>query len=87
MNSLAPRTVDTAKLWTAAPVLVIACAHSRPGLVSTLLSGVPQELQRAAGRWQAEWPTVTDILRLTGGHTRSMLAGLRVDAGRMRNRV
>jgi 3-carboxy-cis,cis-muconate cycloisomerase len=71
-------------------VLVIACAHRLPGLVSTLLAGLPQELQRAAGRWQAEWPTVTDILRLTGGaarHARVMLAGLIVDADRMRARL
>jgi hypothetical protein len=25
-----------------------------------------QEHQRAAGAWQAEWGTITDLLRLTG---------------------
>jgi 3-carboxy-cis,cis-muconate cycloisomerase len=71
----------------AAAVLVTACAHRAPGLVATLLAAAPQELQRAAGRWQAEWATMTDLLRVVGGvaaHGRRMLAGLRVDADRMR---
>jgi 3-carboxy-cis,cis-muconate cycloisomerase len=68
-------------------VLVTACVHQVPGLVSTLLAAMPQEAQRAAGRWQAEWPTMTQLLRLVGGaaaHGRELLAGLRVDAARMR---
>jgi 3-carboxy-cis,cis-muconate cycloisomerase len=71
-------------------VLVVACAHRVPGLVGTLLAGMPQELHRAAGRWQAEWPAVTDLLRLVSGaasHTRDMLAHLSVDAERMRSRT
>jgi 3-carboxy-cis,cis-muconate cycloisomerase len=67
-------------------VLVTACAHRAPGLVGTVLAAMPQELQRAAGRWQSEWPTLTDLLRLVGGaaaHSRAMLAGLRVDPARM----
>jgi 3-carboxy-cis,cis-muconate cycloisomerase len=71
----------------AAAVLTTACAHRTPGLVATLLAGAPQELQRAAGRWQAEWPTLTDLLRVVGGagvHARRMLAGLTVDSARMR---
>jgi 3-carboxy-cis,cis-muconate cycloisomerase len=71
----------------AAAVLVTACAHRAPGLVATLLAAAPQELQRAAGRWQAEWGTLADLLRIVGGaagHARRMLAGLRVDPDRMR---
>jgi 3-carboxy-cis,cis-muconate cycloisomerase len=71
----------------AAAVLVAACAHRAPGLVATLLASAPQELQRAAGRWQAEWGTLTDLLRVVGGasgHARRMLAGLRIDPDRMR---
>jgi 3-carboxy-cis,cis-muconate cycloisomerase len=71
----------------AAAVLVTACAHRAPGLVATLLAAAPQELQRAAGRWQAEWGTLTDLLRIVGGaagHARRMLAGLRIDPDRMR---
>lgn len=68
-------------------VLIVAAAHRGPGLVATVLAGMPQELQRAAGRWQAEWPVVAELLALTGSaaqHARTMLAGLRVDTDRMR---
>ncbi len=71
-------------------VLVVAGAHRVPAQVATLFAAMPQELQRAAGRWQAEWPTVTELLRLVGGaayHARAMLADLRVDAGRMAERL
>jgi 3-carboxy-cis,cis-muconate cycloisomerase len=68
-------------------VLVTACVHQVPGLVATLLAAMPQEAQRAAGRWQAEWPAVTQLLRLVGGaaaHSRELLTGLQVDTARMR---
>jgi 3-carboxy-cis,cis-muconate cycloisomerase len=68
-------------------VLALACAHRVPGLVATVLAGMPQELQRAAGRWQAEWGTLTDLLRLIGGtahHTYVCYRGLRVEAEAMR---
>jgi 3-carboxy-cis,cis-muconate cycloisomerase len=68
-------------------VLVAAAAHRGPGLVATVLAGMPQELQRAAGRWQAEWPVIAELLALTrsaANHTRTSLAGLRVYADRMR---
>lgn len=71
-------------------VLALAAAHRVPGLVSTMLAGMPQELQRSAGRWQAEWATLTDLLRLLGGvarHTRAALDGLQVDTARMRAHV
>jgi 3-carboxy-cis,cis-muconate cycloisomerase len=68
-------------------VLALACAHRVPGLVATVLAGMPQELQRAAGRWQAEWGTLTDLLRLIGGtahHTCACYRGLRVESDAMR---
>jgi len=71
----------------ASAVLAVACAHRTPGLVATLLAGMPQELQRSAGRWQAEVPTLVELLRLTGataGHVRDTLDGLVVDQARMR---
>jgi 3-carboxy-cis,cis-muconate cycloisomerase len=74
----------------ASAVLALACAHRVPGLVATVLAGMPQELQRATGRWQAEWGTLTDLLRLVGGtarHTASALHDLRVDRDRMRAHV
>lgn len=68
-------------------VLVTANTHQVPGLVSTLLGAAPQEHQRAAGRWQAEWPAMTTLLRRVGAaasHAAAMLADLRVDGSRMR---
>jgi 3-carboxy-cis,cis-muconate cycloisomerase len=54
-----------------------------PGLVSTMLACMESELERAAGAWQAEWGTMTDLLRLTGSAAawaRDMLEHLEVDA-------
>jgi len=70
-----------------AAVLALACAHRVPGLVSTVLAGMPQELQRSAGRWQAEWGTLVDLLRLLGAtaaHVRACYDGLQVDTAAMR---
>jgi 3-carboxy-cis,cis-muconate cycloisomerase len=71
---------------SARSVQLVACAHRAPGLVGTIFAGLPQELQRAAGRWQAEWETVADLLALTGaaaGHGRVLLTELKVDTVRM----
>jgi 3-carboxy-cis,cis-muconate cycloisomerase len=71
---------------SARSVQLVACAHRAPGLVGTIFAGLPQELQRAAGRWQAEWEIVADLLALTGaaaGHGRVLLTELKVDTVRM----
>jgi 3-carboxy-cis,cis-muconate cycloisomerase len=73
---------------SARSVQILACAHRAPGLVGTVFAALPQELQRAAGRWQAEWDTVGDLLALTSaaaGHGRVLLAELKVDTTRMRD--
>jgi 3-carboxy-cis,cis-muconate cycloisomerase len=70
-----------------AAVSVIACAARAPGLVATMLAGMAQEHERAAGGWQAEWGTLTDLLRLTGSAAawaRELLERLEVDEDRMR---
>jgi len=67
--------------------MVTAATRRVPGLAATLLAGMAQEHQRAAGAWQAEWETLTELLRLVGAAaagTRTLLAGLRVDPARMR---
>jgi 3-carboxy-cis,cis-muconate cycloisomerase len=64
-----------------------AAAAQAPGLVATLLAAMPQEHQRAAGAWHAEWLPLRALLESTGSaaaQLRQSLAGLRVDAGRMR---
>ena len=70
-----------------AAVSEIACAERMPGLVQTVHSDMAQEHERAAGRWQAEWGTLTELLTLTGSAAawgRDALEGLEVDAERMR---
>jgi 3-carboxy-cis,cis-muconate cycloisomerase len=47
-------------------VSVLACAKRTPGLVATALAAMEQEHERAAGAWQAEWGTYTELLGLTG---------------------
>jgi 3-carboxy-cis,cis-muconate cycloisomerase len=67
-------------------VLVTACAKRAPGLAATLLASMAAEHERAAGAWHAEWDTLTDLVRLTGGaahHGAQMLAGLQVSRVRM----
>jgi 3-carboxy-cis,cis-muconate cycloisomerase len=66
-----------------AAVSVLACAKRVPGLVSTMLACMESERERAAGAWQAEWGTITDLLRLTGSAAswaRDLLEHLEVDA-------
>ena len=70
-----------------AAVSVLACTKRIPGLVATMLASMEQELERAAGAWQAEWGTITDLLRLTGSAVawaRDMLEHLEVGADAMR---
>jgi len=70
-----------------AAVSVLACSRRVPGLVATMFAAMEQEHERAAGAWQAEWGTLTDLLRLTGSATawaRDLLEHLHVDAGAMR---
>jgi 3-carboxy-cis,cis-muconate cycloisomerase len=70
-----------------AAVSALACTRRVPGLVATMLAAMEQEHERAAGAWQAEWGTLTDLLRLTGSAVawvRDLLEHLEVDAAAMR---
>lgn len=61
-----------------------------PGLVSTVLSGMVQEHERALGGWQAEWDALPEIACLAAGALQQMrvaIAGLNVDTARMRDNV
>jgi 3-carboxy-cis,cis-muconate cycloisomerase len=67
-------------------VSVLACTERVPGLVATMLSAMAQEHERAAGAWQAEWGTLSELLRLTGSAaawSRELLEELVVDPARM----
>jgi len=70
--------------------VVLAASNRVPGLVSTMLSAMPQEHQRGLGGWHAEWETMPEIARLAGGalhHLADMLPHLEVDAERMRQNL
>lgn len=69
-----------------AAVSVLACTRRIPALLATLLAAMEQEHERAAGAWQAEWGTLTDLLALTGSAaawSRDLLEHLEVDPARM----
>jgi 3-carboxy-cis,cis-muconate cycloisomerase len=71
-----------------ASVSVIACTTRVPGLVATMLAAMAQEHERAAGAWQAEWGTLTELLTLVGSAaawSADLLSNLEVDADRMRS--
>jgi 3-carboxy-cis,cis-muconate cycloisomerase len=71
-------------------VQVTACVAQIPGLVASIFAALPQEGQRSAGRWQAEWPVVVQLLRLIGAaaaHGRVLVEELQVHADRMRSNV
>jgi 3-carboxy-cis,cis-muconate cycloisomerase len=67
---------------------LVACAQRGPGLVATMLSAMPQEHERGAGTWQAEWETLPVLLRLSGSAAamlKELLEGLEVDPEKMRS--
>jgi 3-carboxy-cis,cis-muconate cycloisomerase len=69
--------------------LARACATGARAAAGVLLQG-EHEHERAAGAWHAEWKALSDALALTGAAaswTRQLLAGLEVDAERMRANV
>ena len=70
-----------------ASALALACARQAAGHASVLLAAMPQEHERAAGAWQAEWPALSGALAYAGGAaaaTARALDGLEVDPERMR---
>ena len=70
--------------------VVLAAATQVPGLVATMLAAMPQEHQRGLGGWQAEWETLPEILRLSGGalhHLAAMMPHLEIDTARMRENL
>jgi len=67
-------------------VLTSACARTAHGHASILTAALPQEHQRAAGAWQAEWLALSGALAFTGGAAASLretLDGLEVYPARM----
>jgi 3-carboxy-cis,cis-muconate cycloisomerase len=70
--------------------LAIACARRVDACAAVLTGSLVQEHERALGAWHAEWAPLSDALALTGGaawHMHEVLAGLEVDAERMRANI
>lgn len=69
---------------------VLTCATRIPALVSTLLSCMVQEHERALGGWQAEWDTLPEIVELTSvalTQLRDVIEVLAVNTERMRSNI
>ena len=71
--------------------VALSAAIRAPGLVATLLAGMPQEQERGVGGWQAEGPVLTDLFLLASGSAAAMAVvaeGLEIDAAAIaRNRA
>ena len=64
-----------------------ACTATVRQLVATLLDAMDEDHERSTGPWEIEWIAVPEIFLLTAGalqQARTLLAGLEVDAARMR---
>jgi 3-carboxy-cis,cis-muconate cycloisomerase len=71
-------------------VTAVAGAIRTPGLVATFLAAMPQEHERAAGGWQAEWPAMAELVRTTRESAEAMVVAvrdLRVDPSAMRRNL
>ena len=70
--------------------VALAAATRAPGLVATLLTAMPQELERGLGGWHAEWETFVELVALTGGAARVIdesLTTLEVNEQRMQENL
>ena len=71
-------------------VVTLAAADRVPALVSSFLSGMVQEHERAAGGWQAEWPVIAGVIQATGVASAAMaevMTSLTVNEARMRSNL
>jgi 3-carboxy-cis,cis-muconate cycloisomerase len=71
-------------------IAILANAQRVPALVSTMFSSMIQDHERATGAWHAEWETLTDIIKLTGGALNQALVltnGLEVNVEKMRQNL
>lgn len=66
---------------------VLSAANQAPGLVSSLLSAMPQEHERGLGGWQSEWPTLKTLFmaaELASAAMAEVSEGLEVNVARMK---
>lgn len=63
--------------------VALAAAVRAPGLVATILGGLPAEEERGLGGWQAEGPVLAELFLLAAGSASALATvaeGLEVDA-------
>jgi 3-carboxy-cis,cis-muconate cycloisomerase len=73
-----------------ASAVALAAAYRVPGLVASALASMVHEDERALGGWQAEWEILPELVSVFAGalhHLTDAVAGLRVDASRMRQNL
>jgi len=71
-------------------IATLAAAVRVPALVSSFLSAMVQEHERALGGWQAEWPVISGVIQATGLASSAMAEvakGLAVNAAQMRANI
>lgn len=62
--------------------VALSAAIRAPGLVASILGGLPQEEERGLGGWQAEGPALADLFLLAAGSAAAMatvVEGLEID--------
>jgi len=70
-----------------AAATALAAATMAPNLAATIFAAQVQDHERSAGPWQAEWPTLPNLLLVTSGALAAIVdiaEGLQVDVARMR---
>src|SRR2546423_5828319 len=71
-------------------IAILAAVRGVNAQVALLQGTMLQEHERAAGAWQAEWPALSETLRLAGGavsRLADLLSGLQVHPQRMRHNL
>ncbi len=69
---------------------ILAASMRAPHLVSTILSGMVQEHERALGGWQSEWDALPELARLAGGALCNMadiVSGIEVNERHLRENL
>jgi 3-carboxy-cis,cis-muconate cycloisomerase len=70
--------------------LILANSLRTPHLVATLLAAMPQEHERSAGLWHAEWEPLIQLFGLTAGSLEisvNLIQNLEVDKARMLSNI
>lgn len=73
-----------------ASAIALAAANRVPGLTAAFLSQMVQEHERGVGGWQAEWPTISEVIQSTGVAVASMAEvaeGLSINQARMKENL